>query len=162
MGEDVGDHEHGIAGPVTHGHFGLRAVLAHDDAVKGERVHEPLELLDAAVHAGVEVDDSAPGVERAGLEVEARGVDVSAHHAEPLGARRGADHACHERLAVVAAVHLVAGLEGLDGRDVLESRRIQATHGLGVGAALRLRDGEEVHVFLRVSFDLLVDLRRVR
>ena len=71
-------------------------------------------------------------------------------------------HAMSERLAVVAAVHLVAGLEGLDRRKVLEPRRIQAAHGFYIGAALRLRDGEEVHVFLRVSFDLLDDLRRVR
>ena len=151
--EDVGDHEDGIAGPVADGDVDLRAVLAHDHAVEGERQGEPLVLLDAAVHVGVEVDDAVLGVDGPGLEVEPRGVGVAADDADALRGGRLADDHGHEGLAVVAAPNLVAGAELLHGGDLLEPGLGDELDRGGVGAAFGLGFREEVHVFTAVAFD---------
>ena len=150
MRQQVGDHEDGITRPIAERDLHLRAILLHDRAVERQRQHKPLVLLDAAVDVRVEIDHAVLLVQRFRLEVETRRVRMAAHHADAVGDRLFADHRRHHRLAVVAAVHPVAGLERLEGRNLPEPGLLQKLHRLRVGAALRLGDGEVVHVLLRV------------
>ena len=148
--EDVGDLEDGIAGVVTDGDLDLRAIGLDDDPVEGEGVDQPVKLLDAAVVMGVEVSQAALFAEGDGLEVDARGVGVAADDVDAVGDGLLADDGGHQRLAVVAAIDLVARLQRLEGRELTEAEGLDATHGFGVGTSLGLGDTQIADVILGV------------
>ena len=155
--KNVADEEHGIAFLVADLDLHLRAVLADDRAVERERPHEPLVLLDAAIHVAVEIDVAALLVDRFRLEVETRRVGVAA---DDLDANFGdlllADHCRHDRTVFIAAVNLVASLERLEGGNLLEAALFKKPHALGVAAALRFSNAQIAHVFCAVGVHLHV------
>ena len=82
--QQVRDGEDRIGRVLADGHRHHRAVLFRHHAVQGERAREPLVLADAAVIVGLELRHAAVLVERALLEVDARGVAVRSDQAEAL------------------------------------------------------------------------------
>ena len=62
----------------------------------------------------------------------------------------------HDGTVFIAAVHLVARLERLEGGQFLEAALLKKPHALGVAAALCFRNAKVAHVFSAVGIHLHV------
>ncbi len=110
MGQQIGDTEHRIARLLANGHIQSGAVLAHHCSVQGQRQSGPLILLDAAIVVGLEEGQAAVLIQRVGLEVQTRGIDVADDHPNTLLQILGADGGQDQCLAAHIAVDPLAGL----------------------------------------------------
>ena len=93
----------------------MRAVLQNGQAVHGKRDGCPLVLLNPAIVVRLEERQLVLFIERMGLEVQTRGVDVRRCNADTVLAAVFADHSQNQCLAPVVVIHLVPGLIGLFG-----------------------------------------------
>ena len=110
VGQQVRDHQPGVAGTAADVHLHIGPVPQGDDAVELQRDGHPLVLPDAAVVVGLEIGQLRVLIERVGLQIQPRGVDVGGGDLHALRQGPLADAGQQHRLAPVAEVHLVPGL----------------------------------------------------
>ena len=155
MGQQIGDHQDGIAVILTDGDGDGGAVLAADHAVERQGHSDPLVLLDASVVMGLQEGQAGILVEGIGLDVDAGGVGVGNADAGALVHALGADNGHHQSLVPVVAVDLVAGLQLHAGDELHEAMFFQLLDGPGDGFPLGLAGIDKRGVAPGVGFHLL-------
>ena len=123
VGQEIGDHEHGVVGLLTDGDVHGLTVGQHHRAVERQGYGGPLVLLDATVVVGLEHGQLGCPVLIKGLllEVQAGCVDVGDDHQDAILHRSLAQYGHGHALATIDDVDLGAGLGGLDLGQVLEA-----------------------------------------
>ena len=139
MRQQVGDRELRILWILTDDDLNGLAVLLRHDAVDFQRDGDPLVFLDAAVVMRLEKADLVLFVERDGLEVKARGIDVRRGDVRAMVERFTAHNGEHERLAAHALIDLCARLEHHAALIRHKAERFGLRDGLGHGLALGAR-----------------------
>ena len=105
----------------------------------------------------VEVNVAALLVDWPRLEVETRRIRMTADYLEAdFGNLLLADYGRHDRAVFVAAVDLVASLERLEGRNLLEAALFKQPHALGVAAAFGFSNAQIAHVLCAIGVHIHV------
>ena len=161
MGQQVRDDQLGIAGIGADVHFCPRAVLQRHHAPQLQGNGHPLVLAQSAVVMGLEISHFALLIEGIGLEVQTGRVDVGRGDLNALVQRRTADVGQHDRLAPVAHIHLVAGLElHTRGKGTVSLLLCQA-HALRRAQPLGLSGIQIRHIIPAVGLHML-QCRRIQ
>ena len=162
--QQVGEAEHRVVLALAQGDGHLAPVAADDHAVEGQRLRDPLVLLDPAVIVGVEVGDVPVLIEGVLLHVYPGRVDVGAHNVHALGEGLAAEDEGHEALPHPGRVDPVAGLEGAallhDVLQVGKAGLLRLGHRLGDALPLGLACVQETPVVPRKGLQLRL-LRRL-
>ena len=106
-------------------------ILFHNYPMQCKRDRPPLVLFDPTVIVGFEQGNLPLLIERAGFEVEPRGVDMARHNPHPVDDRAGADRCKDERLAAVVVINPITRTVGGMPAELPESRVRSHAHDLG-------------------------------
>ena len=110
MGQQVRDDQLGLA-RLADAHVYHAAVLLGHHAPQLQGDGHPLVLADTAVVVGLEIRHLAVLIQRRGLQIQPRRVDMRRRDLRALGQALLTDDRQHQPLAPVAGVHLIPGLQ---------------------------------------------------
>ena len=147
--QQIGDHQHGIAGILADGDGDLAAVLAADQTVESQGHGDPLILLDAAVIVGLQESHLRIFIEGVGLYVDPGRVNVGSADIGTLCQRFATHNRQNDGLIPVVKVDLVTGGNGHAGSEGLEALLLGFCHSPGGCFPFGLAGVDERHIFLR-------------
>ena len=155
MGQQVGDHQDGVALILADGNRDHSAVRPVHHAVERQRNSRPLVFLDAAVIVGLQVADLGILVQGVGLDVQSGGIHVGGADVRALAQRLGTDNGQSDGFIAVVVVNFVAGLGFHAGGEGLVAQLLGFPNGPCGGLPLGLAFAHERHVALSIAFHFI-------
>ena len=154
VGQQIGDHQHGIVLVFAYGDGDGRAVLADHHTVERQGQSYPLVLLHTAVVMGLEEGDLGILIQGIGLQIHPGRVHMGGADVDTLFQGLLADDGQGDGLAVVIVIDFVAGLGGHAGNEGDETLLLGFSDGPGGCLPFGLACIDKRHITLGKSVDL--------
>ena len=138
MRKKISDIEYGIRFLLTYYYLVSFAVVGEYNAVNSQRYSGPLILLDTAVVMRLEINGIVILINRIGLEIEPRRIDVGTKDVESFSRSLLSDYGSGKALALDALIDFVSGLERILGCNINIPQLFSSGNGISSEFALSL------------------------